>query len=351
MVHLPPFSIVKECIHWVPPVSGKICLEVSLEIDGYDVQRSQRNIDVDEPLVPGTPHHLLFDVGNPFDHPVTVTLGIVPHLEGWVIELVPDTLPDLPPGETGQVELIVQPPPDLPLPPDDTVIVDVEAFADGELIGGFRKIHRPPIPLHPFPDPPYAEREITIHPYPPLAGEPTEVCVELRNPTAFPQDVVVHFAWANFGIGIPFTPINGPRMVHLPPFSIVKECIHWVPPVSGKVCLEVTLEIEGYDPQRSQRNIDVDEPLVPGTPHQLTFDVGNPFDHPVTVTLGIVPHLEGWVIELVPDTLPGLPPGETGQVELIVQPPSDIPLPPDDTVIVDVEACTPSPTHLMLSAR
>ncbi|MFC2038054.1 hypothetical protein ACFLYD_08900, partial [Chloroflexota bacterium] len=62
----------------------------------------------------------------------------------------------------------------------------VPAHAYAYLIGGFRKVFRPPIKLHPFPDPPYAEREITVHPYPPLAGEPTEVCVELRNPTPVP---------------------------------------------------------------------------------------------------------------------------------------------------------------------
>ena len=67
--------------------------------------------------------------------------------------------------------------------------LSVEAYIDGNLIGGFRKTFRPPVALHPFPDPPYAEREITVNPYPPLAGEPTEICVELRNPTPDPQDV------------------------------------------------------------------------------------------------------------------------------------------------------------------
>ncbi len=139
--------------------------------------------------------------------------------------------------------------------------MDIEAYAEGRLIGGFRKIFRPPVPLHPFPDPPYAEREITVTPYPPRAGEPTEICVELRNPTPFPQDVVVNFAWANFGIGLPFTPIDGPQPVHLPPYSSSKTASYWVPPVSGHFCLQVTLDTQGYQPQRSQRNLDVDEPL------------------------------------------------------------------------------------------
>jgi hypothetical protein len=43
--------------------------------------------------------------------------------------------------------------------------------------------------------------------------------------------------------------------------------------------------MEGYDPQCSQRNIDIDEPLQPGELHSLTFPVGNPLDHTVHITL------------------------------------------------------------------
>jgi hypothetical protein len=337
-VHLPPQSVVKECIHWIPPVSGHLCLQVELFMDGYAPQRSQRNIDVDEPLVPGEPHTLRFPVGNPLGRQATIELGLIPHIDGWRLELAPDVLPDMIPGEVRYVELTVTPPRSVPLPNDGRPIVDVEAFAEGELIGGFRKIHRPPIQLHPFPDPPYAEREITVHPYPPRAGEPTEVCVELRNPTPFPQDVKVQFSWADFGIGIPFTPINGLRPVHLPPYSVVKECIHWIPPVSGHVCLQVELFMDGYATQRSQRNIDVNEPLVPGEPHGLRFPVGNPVGHQATIELGLVPHLEGWGLELVPNVLENMEPGEERLVELIVTPPQGVPLPEDGQPIVDVEA-------------
>ncbi|MEJ2735120.1 MAG: hypothetical protein P8189_16400 [Anaerolineae bacterium] len=337
-VHLPPHSAVKECIHWIPPLSGHLCLQVELFMDGYEPQRSQRNIDVDEPLVPGQPHELIFPVGNPLDHLATIELGLVPHLDGWILELVPDVLPDVPAGETRDVSLTVTPPPGVPLPEDGQLIVDVEAFVEGELIGGFRKVYRPPIQLHPFPDPPYAEREITVHPYPPRAGEPTEICVELRNPTALAQDVEVQFSWAAFGIGIPFTPIDGLRPVHLPPHSVVNECIHWIPPVSGHLCLQVELFMDGYAPQRSQRNIDVDEPLVPGEPHTLVFPVGNPLERQATIELGLVPHLDGWILELVPDVLPDVPAGETRDVSLTVTPPADVPLPEDGHPIVDVEA-------------
>jgi len=340
-VTLPPFSAVKTCIYWVPPVSGHVCLQAELFMDGYAPQRSQRNIDVDEPLVPGEPHTLAFPVGNPFPRPVTITLGLIPHQPGWELALSEMVLPDVKPGEQRVISLTVTPPPGVVLPAENTPIVDVEAYAEGvewdaRLIGGFRKIHRPPIPLHPFPDPPYAEREITVEPYPPRAGEPTEICVELRNPTPYPQNVAVQFSWAAFGIGIPFTPIDGLRPVHLPPYSIVKECIVWVPPVGGHVCLQVELFIPGYQPQRSQRNIDVDEPLEPLMPHTRVFPVGNPLDHPVTITLGLIPHLDGWRLALSQDVLPNMQPGEIREVSLTVTPPQE--LPPDRTPIVDIEA-------------
>jgi len=336
VVTLPPFSSIKTCITWVPPAAGHVCVQVTLLMDGIAPQRSQRNIDVDEPLVPGEPHTLEFPVGNPLPRPVTITLGLIPHQLGWEFSLSQRVLPAMAPGERRMVALTVQPPAGVVLPVDNTPIVDVEAYAEGRLIGGFRKIHRPPIPLHPFPDPPYAEREITVEPYPPRAGEPTEICVELRNPTPLPHDVAVQFSWAAFGIGIPFTPIDGVRPVHLPPFSSVKECIHWVPPVSGHMCVQVTLFSPGYQPQRSQRNIDVDEPLEPLTPHTRIFPVGNPLDHEVTITLGLIPHQAGWNFELTPDVLPGMDPGEVREVQLTVTPPAE--LPPDGAPIVDIEA-------------
>ena len=81
----------------------------------------------------------------------------------------------------------------------------------GELIGGFRKIYRPPVPIHPSGDPIYAESEITINPYPPRAGQPTEICAEIRNPTDVTQTFTVTFSVANFGIGLPFHPTSHAR--------------------------------------------------------------------------------------------------------------------------------------------
>jgi subtilisin-like proprotein convertase family protein len=311
-VQLPPHSVVKECIHWVPPIGGHVCIQVELFAEGYQPQRSQRNMDVDEPLRPGQPHTRFFPVGNPTNRPVTVTLGIVPHVANWGVELSQDVLPNMAPGEVREVALTVTPPQGVPLPEDGTVIVDVEAYIDGQLIGGFRKVFRPPIAIHPVQDPPYAEREISVYPYPPRAGEPTELCVELRNPTAQTHEVAVQFSWANFGIGIPFTPIGGPRQVQLPPYSVVKLCIEWVPPVSGHVCILVELFAEGYQPQRSQRNIEVAEAPPCGETKTFTFTVYNDTNEPTMVDLGMTtfnvpPH---WVVTLSPSGSVQIGPGQ-----------------------------------------
>jgi hypothetical protein len=231
----------------------------------------------------------------------------------------------------------VQPPPDVPLPPDEQPIVDIEAFVEGELIGGFRKLFRPPVPIHRPKDPIYAESEIFIHPYPPRAHEPTEIGVEIRNPTDEPQNVLVFFSYANFGIGLPFTQIRDPLNLVVPPQGMLHPSMVWIPPNEGLWCIQVELKLPGHEePFYSQRNIDVGEPLEPLIPHTRTFLVGNPHAQTVTITLGLVPHFPDWGLELVPDTLPSMLPGEIREVALTVTPPQD--LPHDGDPIVDVEA-------------
>ncbi len=326
-VALPPHSTVKVCITWVPPVGGHVCIQVELFAEGYQPQRSQRNIDVDEPLRPGEPHTRVFPVGNPTDQMATITLGIVPHMANWEIELSQDVLPNMAPGEVREVSLTVTPPQGVPLPEDGTVIVDVEAYIEGKLIGGFRKVFRPPIPIHPFQDPPYAEREISVYPYPPRAGEPAQLCVELRNPTAATQTVAVQFSWANFGIGIPFGPINGLRTVTLPPHSTVKVCITWVPPVGGHVCIQVELFAEGYQPQRSQRNIDVQQRPQCGETKTFTFTVHNDSNEMVTVDLGMIAFNvpPDWQVTLNPSGSVQLGPGQNLIVTVTVHIPCPSP--------------------------
>jgi len=337
-VQLPPYSTSYQCTHWVPPISGHICVQVTLEDQGYEPQSSQRNIDVSGTLQPGIPDVLTFPVGNPLDVPITVILKLSPYLTDWTYQLSQDVIQDLNPGEIHQVILIVIPPSGQPLPSDNTPIVDVEAYVDDELIGGFRKVFRPPVPLHNLKGPVYAESGITINPYPALVGQPTDVCVKLRNPTPLSQEAEVQFSWAGFGIGLPFTPINEPYSVQMLPYSVSYQCAEWIPPFSGHLCLQVMLAEEGYELQSSQRNVAVTGTLQPGVPDLLSFQVGNPFQQPITVTLGLIPYLPEWSFQLSQDVLPGIGPGETRQILLTVTPPDDKPLPSDNTPIVDVEA-------------
>ena len=349
MVTLPPHSLIKKCTWWVPPFAGHFCAQVSLidPAQQYPVVRSQRNMDVEEVFVRGQwTKPYVFLVGNPFEDVANIELSAFVHLPGWDVQLDPRVLTDVVPGETRPVTLTVLVPERGPLPPDDSPVVDVEAHtmgrgpADpigGRLVGGFRKIYRPPVPIHRPQDPVYAESEIHINPYPPREREPTEICVDVRNPTDVTQTITVTFAVANFGIGLPFHDIVRPITVTLPPNSIKQVCITWVPPFGGHFCARVTLQMGDHKPVWSQRNMDVGEILIPGLPSHRQFPVGNPTNDTVTVTLGMVPHLDGWQVQLSQDVLPNMQPHETRVVTLTVIPPQGAPEPEDGMPVVDVE--------------
>lgn len=339
-VTLPPYSSVKKCVTWVPPFAGHFCTQITLTdpFQRFPPVKSQRNMDVGEVFEPGQwTKPFVFPVGNPSDQLTDIKVVSIPQLPGWQISLTPTLLLNVAPREVRSVMLMVRPPIGIAFPQDDTPIVDVEARAQGDLIGGFRKIYRPPVPIHQLLDPVYAESEIHINPYPPRAGQPTEICAEVRNPTDVTQTVTVTFSVANFGIGLPFHPINH-RVVVLPPHSFKTVCVMWVPPFAGHFCAQITIALPGHDPVWSQRNMDVGEIFIPGRPSTLVFPVGNPTTRTVTVTLGLVPHVEGWNITLSQDVLPNLAPEARRMVTLTVTPPLSQPFPLADAPVVDVEA-------------
>ena len=89
--------------------------------------------------------------------------------------------------------------------------------------------------------------------------------------------------------------------------------------------MQVELEMEGYQPQRSRLNLDVSEPLEPNTPHGRPFPVRNPFPpgtDPITISLGLVPHVPNWDLELSQYLIPNLAPGMIETVILTVTPPA-----------------------------
>ena len=340
-VHLPAYSVERECIYWVPPFGGLFCAKVEINLPGYEFPIvSQRNIDVGEPLEPFVPHARVFLVGNPHSEPVTVTLGLISHLPDWGFELSQEVLPNMQPGENREVILLVTPPQFLP--PDGTPIVDLEAYVNGSLIGGIRQSFRPPVPIHIPNDPIFAESEIGIDPYPAIPGIPTTLSVELFNPTNDDHIITAMFSVAPFGIGLPFNSNDitpNPVQIYVPANSAARAQVVWTPPDwGGKFCVRVTLEMEGYEPVWSQRNVDVGEPLEPGVPHELLFLVGSGDNtEPVTITLGLIPHKDGWQINLSQDVLAYVQPNEIREVILTVTPPPDIGLGSGEP-IVDVEA-------------
>jgi hypothetical protein len=339
-VLVPGRGRARPCIHWVAPPGGQFSFEVQVETPGYPLPVSSlRVLDVNEVLLPGASSELHFPVRNPFSQPVTISLGLEPLLPGLSLSLYPDVLQDMLPQEIRPVTLTVGVPAGVSLPPDGAPVVDVQAFVMGTPIGGLRKIYRPPVPIHQPHDPIYAEGEITVNPYPPREREPTEICVELRNPTDISQTFTVDFNVAPFGIGLPFHPIAAPRPVYMPAQSIVKTCIFWVPPFGGRFGVEVGIQLRGHARIYSQRVIDVGEILLPNQPSPFEFEVGNPYTFPISVTLGAVLHLPQWQVSFNPPALQ-LPPGGVAPVEMVVNPvqqPGD-PEPVEGQPVIDVEA-------------
>jgi hypothetical protein len=341
-IFIPGMGQQRPCVHWVAPNGGQFAFEVMVETPGYPMPvSSQRVIDAGELLEPGSTSVLLLPVRNPLNEPVTITLGFSQiFMEGWYMTLSQDVLPSMAPGETRVVTMTVSPPADSVMPPDGSPVLDVEAFIGMNPIGGFRKIYHPPVPIHRPGDPIYAESEITVHPYPPQEREPTEICVELRNPTEQEQVMTVDFNVAGFGIGMPFHAIARPISVTLPPNSIKRVCITWVPPFGGRFGVEVGVQVADHERVYSQRFIDVGEILLPNQwSSPFEFPVGNPYPFTITVSLGAIRYLPQWEVTFDPTELV-LPPGAIVPVVmhvLPVQQPGD-PEPQEGKPVIDVEA-------------
>jgi hypothetical protein len=156
----------------------------------------------------------------------------------------------------------------------------------------------------------YAQPEISVHPEPPIAHHPTDLCAEVVNLSAVPRPATIEFSVANFGIGTPFGPV-GIAHVEVPPGAAAAGCVVWVPPHPGHWCIQARLVVDGEPDQISQRNVDIWEPLVPEQMHILEIPVG-PLEAGGHVTFALNNHL-GWDVQLVPPEL-DLPPGGSGVV-------------------------------------
>jgi hypothetical protein len=300
-IRIPPRGAARAQTFWLPPFSGHFCVRIWLESDGHEPVWSQRNVDVGEPLRLGVPHARRFVIGNPMTDVVTITLALVNHRPGWQAEVWPATLPDMAPGMTRTITLTVTP----PLPPegperdrerlslaDERPVVDLEAYVEGELIGGIRKIAKPPIPLHKPQDQPYAESEIGVTPYPLSQGRPATITTDIMNTSENTQTIRVLFGVANFGFGIPFTTtgiLTTSTVVTLGPGISQTVWTVWTPPAAGNWCVQIILQDPNnqYPEQRSQRNVVVERrPYQLCVPFTKEFWLQNSMGLAVTVSIG-----------------------------------------------------------------
>ena len=190
--------------------------------------------------------------------------------------------------------------------------------------------------------PPYAEDEITVYPYPLVTGQPTDLGVRVRNLSTETITLRVTFETSpnNFGIGIPFgtLPATGnPRIITLPPAGAIGSIseVHlndWIPVTAGHYCIRVKIEFipgpgqQAYPPIYTYRNLDVMENLQPGVTDVLTFSVGNPTAATADIALVVDNTCPGWVVSVSPLVLEDMAPGEVRTAQLSVIPPTDRPL-------------------------
>jgi len=156
--------------------------------------------------------------------------------------------------------------------------------------------------------PPWAEDEIGLYPYPLVAGHATEFSVRVRNLSDTVQTMTATFELAqpigglHLGIGLNYALIvnrNNPRRVTLAPngYAIV-ELSDWLPAVSGLACVRVKLENPAFVPLYTERCLDTTEDLRPGVPDTFVFPVRNPRAGTETIRIAIDNTCPGWQVSV-----------------------------------------------------
>ncbi len=154
--------------------------------------------------------------------------------------------------------------------------------------------------------PPWAEDEIGLYPYPLVAGRATEFSVRVRNLSDTVQTMTATFELAQpigglrLGIGLNYAPVvnrNNPRRVTVAPggYAIV-ELSDWLPAVSGLACVRVKLENPAFAPLYTERCLDTTEDLRPGVPDTFIFPVRNPRAGTETIRIAIDNTCPGWQV-------------------------------------------------------
>ncbi|MEP7358526.1 MAG: hypothetical protein ABI847_14860, partial [Anaerolineales bacterium] len=190
-------------------------------------------------------------------------------------------------------------------------------------------VNCPPVGF-PNDQPPYAEREVQIHPYPFILGHPSKIEVTLENTSANAITVTVDFMVSpdKFGIGIPFNTF-ATTSVTIPPHSTAVAVGYLTPDASGHYCIQIRVSAPGFAPVYTQRNIDVTETLIAGQADLLNFKVGNPTTTTADIHLVVDNTCPGWTAQItapVTATLAHMSPGEVRDAQLSVTPPNPVSL-------------------------
>jgi hypothetical protein len=324
---LPPNAEGEFSSTYIPVASGNQCIQAQVSYSGMIAPLvTQRCVDVTEDLTPGVTDKLTIPVRNNTAAMGDVILVVENTCPGWTASVDPSVLTGMAPGEIRSVTFNVTPPAGGVL--GTACHIDLQAWINGKLIGGIRKLDVPPVHLPENVQPPWEESEISFNPDPPVAGVQGQICVKLVNPLPVIRTVTLDFAVADFGAGIGFTPVAEEKF-NLPPNSIDNYCVKWTPSGSGTLhqCVLVTLKQEGFQDQRSQRNMDIVR-ADPGDVNGMIipFVAGNPdlVDHLLSFQIhlvGINPPF-GAMIQMmngepVPETIPA---GRRFMLRLILMP-------------------------------
>jgi uncharacterized repeat protein (TIGR01451 family) len=309
---------------YIPDHSGNRCFQVQVSSPGMSTPIvTQSCLDLNEDFHAGVSDDRTFTVRNDTSSSQTYTLVVDNVCPGWTAVVTPFTIDDLAAGGSRTATLTVTPP--NPLTLGSGCHIDVQVWNGTTMVGGFRKLDFPPVHLPPNILPPWEEPEITVNPDPPVAGSPGHVCIQLQNPLAVSKTVTIHFSEADFGAGIPFTPIASLTDLVLPPHSLDSYCADWTPVESGTThrCIMATLEQSGALDQNSQRNIDIIHPTSSDLGSlQIPFFVRNPggadreLDFDINL-VGINPYWTPFIQTPLGKLPPSFLPADT-QVELVL---------------------------------
>jgi uncharacterized repeat protein (TIGR01451 family) len=180
-----------------------------------------------------------------------------------------------------------------------------------------------PAVTFPNDQPPYAEDEVQIYPYPLITGTPSDIQVKLRNDTGAPLPVTVKFQTSpdRFGIGLDFNTFDT-KMVVIPAHSNVIVHSSFTPVSSGHYCIQIVVQAPGMQAVTTQRNLDVTEDLRPGVTDKLDFKVRNNSSSTANINLVVINTCPGWTAVVVPAVLTAMAPGEVRTAQLQVTPPN-----------------------------